>query len=257
MASLFEAFYKPKTMTSFSQNVGTQSKGVSAIAGMLLNTVSSKSLIVVDATMSIDEDYQTVTTEHPVESGKEVTDNAVLKPMELTIRGVVVDEPLDLTNAMLNNVVSGASSLIPNSIGRAVATGVMSKVGGYLLNGAGGSRSEAAKNALKDARKNKTLIQITCKAGVFDNMLITRLSFPNTVETGRDVEFVCSLREVNIVESRTVLVSALRAGSAVAKSATPKANLGTKSADVLGDSKSVAVNNSSVLPNASYSPVRR
>ncbi len=58
--------------------------------------------ISVDATISDDVSYRADITEYPVEEGSEISDNIILKPYRLIMRGLISDNPLFLANTHEN-----------------------------------------------------------------------------------------------------------------------------------------------------------
>lgn len=139
--------------------------------------------IVIDIASSEDHNFQNEITDHPVETGSNVTDNAIEKPIQIVINGLVSDYPLG-TNA--------AGFVAPNGdLPTASDTGTQSQtVLAKLL-------------ALKSSREPITVID---SLGTWTNMVLESLSVPRTPKTGYALEFRATFKQLVLVTNdRTVV----------------------------------------------------
>ena len=120
---------------------------------------------------------QTVTkTKYPVETGASLTDNAVIDPKVLTLKGYVSD---------LNPLLGGLITIPGPGRGREAWSRIV---------------------ALKDAREPVTVVTLL---EVYENMLITSIDAPKSAATGQGLEFTITLEEILFAETQiTVLPSA-------------------------------------------------
>lgn len=128
-----------------------------------------------------DENHkQTVTkTKYPVEDGSSLTDNAVIDPKMLVLRGYVSD---------LNPLLGGLITIPGPGRGQEAWSRIV---------------------ALKDAREPLTVVTAL---EVYENMLITAIEAPRSSRTGQGLEFSITLEEVLIVESQSTTLPASQLG---------------------------------------------
>ena len=120
-----------------------------------------------------DENHkQTVTkTKYPVETGSSLTDNAVVDPKTLVLKGYVSD---------LNPLLGGLISIPGPGRGQEAWQRIV---------------------ALKDAREPITVVTAL---EVYANMLITSIEAPRTSGTGQGLQFTITMEEILFANSQTV-----------------------------------------------------
>lgn len=106
-------------------------------------------------------------TQNPVETGLEITDNAVVQPDELTITGVITDTPIGLAIPFPERAQSGYETLL----------------------------------RLKDDRR---LVTVVTGLRVYQDMAITDVSVQRDPKNGQAVRPTVSFRKVIIVNSVTI-----------------------------------------------------
>ena len=209
----------------------------SAFRVKLSENESTADIIVIDATVSETVNLEADVTDHPVEDGPDINDHIRPKPVMVEIEGIVSETPLTL--AMDLNKMTTSTKDALTSTARSFGGGIGSQVGTRIANQfnssagalggiAGASLFQSDANPAKAARDKleamltgKVIFRLQTKFKIYDNMAITRLSFPRTNETGKALRFAMSCKQVNIVQSETV--------AAIARSA---AGGGTKKADL-------------------------
>ena len=165
----------------------------------------NKDLIHLSVITSYGLNYNNTVTSHPVENGSKISDHVQAENLSVSIRGVVVDT--DIFSG--TNVVSEPAILSQNDAFTVVAsTGSNVKLGGDVV-----------KKALLDARNNKELctiidgeVGITGRAtgkvkNVYNNCVITSLSFSEGADSGDGVEVSLTLEQIKLVTLREVVVN--------------------------------------------------
>lgn len=210
MQSLFDKLLNVKRQTVFLYNDPT--KG------------DEEELLNIDATISENLSSNLEVTEHPVEEGPNISDNVVSKPKELTIEGIVSESPLTLKAALAGNA-AGATSLI-GGIGGTIATGVTASLAGKLLNKSQ-KKAQDYLNVLLGIQEGKMLLTVITGLKVYNNMVLTNLTVPRDVTTGKMFKFIATLKEMIIVHSETIKLDASKTSN---EGAVSKVNEGRKSA---------------------------
>ena len=131
-----------------------------------------------DATLSENHIGNAQTTDHPVESGADLTDHIRSTPEELSLVGVVSDTPLILLSSLR------AEPSIP---------------GGDPQN-----RSQDAYGFIKGIKDAGQLVQVTTTLRDYANMAVTGLSVPRDKDKSKIVEMSISLREIQIATTEQV-----------------------------------------------------
>lgn len=142
-------------------------------------------------------------TDHPVEQGANIADHARAKPEVITIEGMVTNSPL---------------------------------IDGSLIDTAAAvTRAGAALDKLRKLKDTGTLVTVFTSIRQYENMVITSLEVPRDVKTGNVLRFTATLKQVRVVQNKTV---AIKTNLSAAKS---KQNLGKKQPTKADDSTSQSV----------------
>jgi len=117
-------------------------------------------------------------SENPLEEGSVVGDHVINDPALISVAGLVSEHPAGLATSTPQTTTSG--QILP------------------------GSRAQSCYAVLKETRDKKRPLTVVNELGVFDDMMITSLSFPRTKEKGGDaIWFALDLKQVEIVESES------------------------------------------------------
>lgn len=175
-------------------------------------------LAVFDAVMEEVPEYTANVTEHPAESGTEITDHIQLKNPTLRLKGTISNSPLDLSVSITNTLAAGID-LITSSQARVnlLNTGLSQAAGilGTLLQGGGGQNNAqaaadvVARTILLTAFQTKQIVDILTKRQRYPTMAIQRLSFPRDQSTGFQLKFEIDLVQVRIVSPFSAILSAV------------------------------------------------
>jgi hypothetical protein len=139
-----------------------------------------------DASISEVHEIEAEVTEHPVESGFQVSDNVRRKPLRVTIDGIVSNTPI------VSGFVRAAQQI----------------QGLYAGNSdVDASRTETAFKTLQRLFDNQTLISVYTKINTYDSMVIKSLRIPRDKSVGDALRFTAVCWEVRVVQAQTVQVS--------------------------------------------------
>lgn len=150
-----------------------------------------------DAVVSVEYTGDVEVTDHPVEKGSDISDNARPMPEVVKIHGFVSSTPI---SSQLRNLNPGATYPAPS----APQTGQQA------------SRAQAAFTLLKDAKDNATFLSVVTDLYQFDSMIIKSLTLTRDNTTGDSLDFTATLRHVRIVSSQIATLVPVTAQHGVA-----------------------------------------
>lgn len=143
--------------------------------------------IVLDASISETHDANVEVTDHPVESGFNVTDHARPQPETVKIDGYISNTPIPF----------GAASP------RMVSTTQNGETFEFQSMAEGnGTLAKDAYVELKFLKDTGTLLKVVTSLRTYENMIITALTFPRDAMVGNGLKFSASLKEVRVVTSQ-------------------------------------------------------
>jgi len=127
----------------------------------------------IDASLRENHTYPNEVTSEPVESGADITDHVLVKPIEVTIEGVVSDTPTgDAADARGVDTVP----------------------------------SEDALQILEGISNNREPVVIESSLRVFEDMVLENLDIPRDARTGAALQFAARFRQIILVTNdRTTL----------------------------------------------------
>jgi len=216
---LLGILFQQKTNVIDAQESGTGG-ALGQLQGVLRQTIGGVAGIVIDATVTEEHKTSCDLTENPVEDGAKITDHVQLKPAELTIEGVITDTPLGYAIiGNIQNIVRSVSTLFGKS-----------------------SRSIDAYNDLLALQKSRRPFTVVTGLKRYENMILTELSVPRTVDTGKSLHFRAVMKEIRIVTSKTSTLSNTK-NNALAKKAK---NVGSKITDAVPQASQLSPTSTSV-----------
>lgn len=243
-------------------SLGSLAGGLGAVLGrtffILTNTPSGVPipLVVLDVVKNEDPEYTADVTEHPVEKGPEVSDHIQLKNPTLRLQGKISNTPLD-SSVAIANLLAGTIAAISSSQSRSnllntgLSTGVgivgaalQGKSANALSNAVSGAQDAIARTILLAAYQNKVPFDVVTKRQRYQNMVIDKLRFPRTEDTGYALEFDMNLKQLTIVSPLTVQSSQL--DEKVISSGTPSTSLGAQSTQQVSPQTQSAVQGSTL-----------
>lgn len=136
--------------------------------------------ITVDASISESHGLEADTTDHPVETGSDITDNYRKRPRVFTLEAVVTPSPL-ATGYPLQTAIGSVTSLSKND--------------DPVLNAWG---------EIKRYFDEGTLITISTQPEVYENMALVSFSWGRTATNGNQLRFSATAKEVRFASTLTV-----------------------------------------------------
>lgn len=128
-----------------------------------------------DAYLSIAHVSNLKITEHPVQTGANISDHAYLEPKELTIEVGMSDVAKDIIDGQF----SGSWS-----------------------------RSVKAYEKLRELQSQRIPVDVLTRLGLYKNMMITALSVPDDYKTLYGLRASVTMKEILVATTRTVKISA-------------------------------------------------
>jgi hypothetical protein len=145
-------------------------------------------------------------TEHPVESGANITDYILPEPLQLLITGIVSDTPLGSKQIQRAIDIGGTSVQVTQQETPTSATGF-------------GRAAWAKLDAIRTAAKP---VKVVTRDKTYDSMALVSLSVPKESKTGGALYFTAQFKQVRIVYNRTTRVVVAKAPKAHKKQDTGK-----------------------------------
>jgi Dit-like tail protein len=183
---------------------------------------------VVSCMFDVDEqethDLQNVVTEHPVETGSDISDNVRPQLRRFTVEGFVTDSPVLSNPGIFNSSAFVSLELqvpeYPFLLSEtAIIRAGIGAIGGALFGKPGKpratllkldrstdsqSRKKAIFDALDDARTNARLCRVFTKLFTYTNMVIEQITVTRAPDDGNGATFTVTLKEVQFVSSDVV-----------------------------------------------------
>ncbi len=162
--------------------------------------------VAIDCTVTETHTATATVTEHPVESGANITDHIRPEPVQLSITGIVSDTPI-------------GSKQIQRAI-EAGGTKVQITERETPTSAAGFGRTAWAKlEAIRAAAKP---VKVTTRDRTYESMALMSLSVPKEAKTGGAFMFTAQFKQVRIVFNRTTKVVVAKAPKSHKKQDTGK-----------------------------------
>lgn len=127
-----------------------------------------------DAVMDVQHTHSSKITSHPVQSGANISDHVYNEPVEVTMTIIMSD--------VMAGIIKGQF------------------IGTH-------SRSISAYNMLRELQKQRIPFQITTRLEVYQNMIIETLSVPDDVKTLYGLEVKVSMKQILMVNVKTIKIS--------------------------------------------------
>ena len=138
---------------------------------------NSLQVLQLDAAIRVSHTSRAQITEHPVEYGSDVTDNARPLPDELQVEGFISGTPLGVQDQFGDNAE-------------------------FPVNG--NPAVKAAFDTLRNLKDTATVIDVVTRLHEYPNMLMQDLEFLESADIGDSLRFTCRMKAVRIISSQTV-----------------------------------------------------
>jgi hypothetical protein len=144
--------------------------------------------LLLDALVRESHELNAEVTEFPVETGGVISDHVRLQPREVSVEGVVTNNPVRFLGGIFSGLIRGENP-----------GGVEGPVIGPALN-----LTELAFAELERMYQERELIEVVTPRKRYENMALMRLSIPKDRTTGDALRFSALFREVTRVETSNV-----------------------------------------------------
>lgn len=184
--------------------------------------------LALDCTVTETHTATSTVTEHPVESGANITDHIRPEPVQLSITGIVSDTPIGAREVQRAIKIGGVSVQIKQQETPTSPTGF-------------GRAAWSKLDAMRLAAKPVTVLTRDKK---YESMALVSLSVPKEAKTGGALYFTAQFKQVRIVFNRSTKVVVAKAPKShkkqdtgkqpTAELAKPK-NYSSEARDIVGD----------------------
>ena len=184
--------------------------------------------VAIDCTVTETHTATATVTEHPVESGANITDHIRPEPVQLSITGIVSDTPIGSKQIQRAIEAGGTTVQVTQQEAPSSATG---------FGRTAWSKLEAIRAAAKP-------IKVVTRDKTYESMALVSLSVPKDARTGGAFVFTAQFKQVRIVFNRTTKVGVAKApkshtkqdtGKQPTAEETPEKPRSVLSRDVFGD----------------------
>lgn len=239
-------------------------------------------LIWIDATLSISEDYSGTVTSHPIQDGSVISDHVILNNTKLSISGVVSDYDFQLDRGILSNEFNGTpvtlaevdvpvtvtynepgqlSNIVPEAISNLIRPPSPKVVVKEFERPMSGLSSKEALIKIRDSRDFVTVATFgldNILHEIFYDFIITSLSFQEDPDTGEAINTSISFEKVKRVFVSTAVVPRAVSKGLEAKlsSRDAKGDAAGASSSIEGGSKADAKENPKELSSILYDSTR-
>lgn len=162
--------------------------------------------LALDCTVTETHTATSTVTEHPVESGANITDHIRPDPVQLSITGIVSDTPIGSRQVQRSIEVGGASVQVTQQEPPSSATGF-------------GRAAWAKLDAIRTAAKP---VKVVTRDKTYESMALVSLSVPKESKTGGALYFTAQFKQVRIVFNRSTKVVVAKAPKSHKKQDTGK-----------------------------------
>jgi len=162
--------------------------------------------LALDCTVTETHTATSTVTEHPVESGSNITDHIRPEPVQLSITGIVSDTPIGAREVQRAIKIGGVSVQIKQQETPTSPTGF-------------GRAAWSKLDAMRLAAKPVTVLTRDKK---YESMALVSLSVPKEAKTGGALYFTAQFKQVRIVYNRTTKVVVAKATKSHKKQDTGK-----------------------------------
>lgn len=168
--------------------------------------------IVFDATIRESSELTTDVTEFPVETGAIGHDHAVQRPLRITMRVGISDNPARALKAQATNSLAGAAGLgISQGVGSAVGqlTGDAAAAAGLgasvanaaFASGQASTRSQSALEAIREIQKRHRIIDVVGAKTQYKNCIISSTRQETNKENEQGLELVVELTQLLLIDT--------------------------------------------------------
>ena len=181
--------------TPYKDSIGTTYGQPLAPNGANLDVIN------IDATLSEVHSAEVELTQHPVETGADITDHARPKPREIRIDGFVTNSPLD--DSLFGAVGRATASLLGG--GSVAGLGITATLN--VLTAPGSNIIKDSFDKFQMLYQYAPLVQVFTPYRQYQNMIMVSFQANREQQNGDALKFSATFREVFLVSSQLISVS--------------------------------------------------
>ncbi len=183
-----------------------------SIVGIFTKTRPDIGGIFFDAILEESSELQTDVSEYPLENASTANDNAVTRPMYLTMTVSVSDNPIKTLMAEageLSGVLgigAGITAGIATSMlsgGAAALAGLGASIGLGIASTASSKRSVTVLEAMRSKQRESAVMTVVSSKGSYTNMIITSTRQETNKENEVGLELVVEMRQLVIINKNS------------------------------------------------------
>ncbi len=178
----------------------------------------------IDAVMTETHTMTAQISENEIEDDGTLVDNYKIMPKKVQLNCIISDVPISLEDSLLNAPTSFLSSRL-GGLGTLAAQAGLGILSQELLKKSKSRQHDNLKK-IEEFMENRARLTVSTGLKIYQNMMIENVSFPKNAKIGDSLQFDISLKEVRIVESKTVALPEVKTKGKSGHSATSKADLG-------------------------------
>ncbi|MCC8375506.1 hypothetical protein CKY10_01340 [Photorhabdus sp. HUG-39] len=179
-----------------------------SIVGIFNKTRPQIRGIFFDAILEESSELRTDISEYPLENAMTANDNAVTRPLTVTMTVAVSDNPIKALIAETGQysgilgvgagVATGlAASVLPGGV--AALAGVAASIG-FSVAPLGEKRSQTILEEIRWSQRNNEILTVTGTSAVYDNMIITNTRTTKNKDNQGGLELVVEMRQLKILK---------------------------------------------------------
>lgn len=196
-----------------------------------------------DALISVTTDANAEVTSNPIEDGSDVSDHVRLGNIQISIEAIVSESPVNLLAAAGGLAAGAASNFLGSAVGGFLTTAAVTAIGsvaGMIANRRKDDIQypEKAYNYLLELRKKRIPFTVVFNKKSYDNMILKTISRPEKAENGESLMFTATLEQIQIVQTKTVLIPKQKIKGDRAASAASKVKTGKQGTEETTSKKS-------------------
>lgn len=180
-----------------------------SIVNLFVSSLPSIGNIYFDAVLTESSELRTEISDYPLEDASTAADNAVTRPMTLTMTVAVSDNPVKSAIAQANEfsgVLSAGVSLTAGmvtsvlSAGAVALAGLGMTIGTAALSSGSEKRSSSVLNAIRELQRSKEPFTVISSKGEYANMLIVNTRQETSKENENGLELVVEMRQLILID---------------------------------------------------------
>ncbi len=164
-----------------------------------------------DAAMSVDHSYGANPSKNPIEKGSDITDHIKLENPTIQVEGIVSEAPLSLLGSAFNVLTGALSTRFTDALGAfgsSIGAAALGSIAGLISNRNPNDNQFPIKafDYLVELRNKRIPFTVVTRLKRYEDMVVTRLSFPQQASNGNSLVFNATFEQIQLVQTQTVII---------------------------------------------------